>query len=283
MKAIIFGSTGAIGTKLVEILSTEHGDWEILAVTRSVDRPSRLSELKLKNVAMVEGDVSDVDDVLRLTQDADLIFSAIGFPVYEAKYWAKHWPVVVDNLLQATGAQKRLVFCDNLYAFKVGKDQGPVSPRSDEVEASLKGKPNIRALLHNKIRKHMEQNPGTVAVVGGADFFGPHITNVSSLGDVVPGKIVAGGSPSKFSSFTKAHCSQAPPRAASHHLLVSYLPSAQLRLDRPQSYTISVSDPISAKLWPWQLSTTRHTTNSGFVLIASTIRRFRMLPATWPN
>jgi nucleoside-diphosphate-sugar epimerase len=208
-KVIVFGATGAIGTSLVEILSAEHADWEILPVTRSVKGASRLASMNLPNVTMVEGDPLDKESVLKLTTDCDIVYSCIGFQ-YERKYWAKHWPIVIENLLAALNQdsangsiqKKRLVFCDNLYAYGPGEN---ISPASSTVASSDKSKPAIRAKLRQTMVKHMIQYPGTLTAVGGADFFGPHVTDNGFLGDTVTGKIAQGQSALAIGSVSVVH------------------------------------------------------------------------------
>jgi len=192
--AIIFGSTGAIGTSLAEYLSSAHPTWKIRAVSRSLStdsRRSRLAKMNLPNVTMVQGSPSeDKEQVLQLCQDADLIFCCVGFPQYEAKYWAKHWPKIVDNLLHTireSNGSKKLIFCDNLYAYGAGENLRPDGAR---IPASLKTKPAIRATMHNLFRQHMQDYPGTLTAVGASDFFGPHVTSNGFLGDTLTGKIV---------------------------------------------------------------------------------------------
>ena len=204
-KVIVFGSTGAIGTALVENLSKDYPQWEILAVTRSTGTSSRLAEKKLPNVTMVEGDPFQKDQVESLSKDCDKIYCCIGFHKYETKYWAVHWPLVVDNLLNAivAGDKKRqLIFCDNLYAYIPGEKINENSPRT---APSLKTKPAIRSLIRGKFEKHMAEHPGTLTVLGAADFFGPHVTASSTLGDIMTGKIMEGQSPLALCSATKIH------------------------------------------------------------------------------
>lgn len=57
------------------------------------------------------------------------------------------------------------------------------------VNASTKSKPGIRAQIRERFQGHMKDHPGTLTVVGGADFFGPRVT-LSMLGDTFTGKIV---------------------------------------------------------------------------------------------
>jgi nucleoside-diphosphate-sugar epimerase len=205
--AVIFGATGAIGTALAQQLSKDHADWRIQAVTRKIQGTSRLEQLGLPNLAMVEGDPLAKQDVAKLAKDADIVISCIGLHKYEAKYWAKCWPTIVENLLEATvqqGRKRRLVFCDNLYAYGGGHKE-PISTNTPTVEASLKGKPNVRSHIRQVFSAHMKSHPKSLAVVGGADFFGPHVTDTSFLGDTMTGKIVKGQAPLAIGSATVVH------------------------------------------------------------------------------
>lgn len=187
-KVIVFGSTGAVGTHLVTILSKKQPTWEIHAVTRS-SSSNKFSELP--NVKVIQGDPNKRDEVLKLSADKAIIYACIGFPKYERKYWAKHWPVIVDNLLAGSSQTKnqKLVFCDNLYAY--GPNQN-ISPSTHTVPPSTKSKPAIRAMLREKLQARMEENPDSITVVGGADFFGPPITDTGFLGDTFTKPILSG-------------------------------------------------------------------------------------------
>jgi nucleoside-diphosphate-sugar epimerase len=192
-KVIVFGSTGAIGTSLIEILTEKQPTWEIVAVSRSgPTSDSSLAKLQLPRITIVKGDVEDKDRVQELCKDVQLVFCTVGFVRYERKYWSEHWPVVVDNLLAATDESKPLVFCDNLYAYGQGTN---LSTSSTTVTPSTASKPQIRALLREKFQARMDASPRSIVVVGGADFFGPNVTFNSLLGDTYVGKMVQGSKP----------------------------------------------------------------------------------------
>ena len=141
---------------------------------------------------MVKGDIEDLETIQELTKDVQLVFCTVGFPQYETKYWSKHWPTVVDNLLTVTNESKPLVFCDNIYAYGPGTN---ISASSPTVTASTKSKPAIRALLHQKFQERMDTLPKSIVIVGGADFFGPGVTKTSFLGDTFVGNMVNGNKP----------------------------------------------------------------------------------------
>lgn len=197
---LVFGATGAIGSALIEIITKEQPDWKIMAVSRSGNPTPRL-----EGVTVVKGDIEDKDRVLELTRDGvDIVYCCVGFVQYERKYWADHWPIVVDNLIAASEAnpQQKYVFCDNLYAHGSGKH---ISTSSTLVEASTKSKPAIRAMIRHRLSAHMKAQPNAMTVVGAADFFGPHVTKTSFLGDTMTGKLTQKQSPLAIGSADAIH------------------------------------------------------------------------------
>eukprot|EP00977_Amphora_coffeiformis_P029089 scaffold38667_cov183-Amphora_coffeaeformis.AAC.2 len=204
---VIFGATGVVGTSLSEQLSLQQPTWKIHAVSRQAGGSSRLEKLNLTNVSVIPGDPLDKKQVLSLAKDADIIVSCVGLHKYQAKYWAETWPTIVENLLAATiqgGRTRRLVFCDNLYAYGVGHTK-VLSTQTPTVEPSLCSKPGVRSQIRITLETHMKQYPGTLSVVGGADFFGPHVTTNSFLGDTMTGKILQEQSPLAVGSATAVH------------------------------------------------------------------------------
>lgn len=201
-QVIIFGATGSIGTKLAEILSVEHPGWSILAATRDVSKESALTQMDLPNVELIQVDVFSKENVVDACKSCDIIFCCIGLHKYQRKYWAKYWPVVVDNLLAAAGSTHKLVICDNLYAYGPGMK---ISPDTKLIPASLKSKPGIRAELRRMIQEHMDRYPGTVTVIGASDFFGPQVTDKFILGNSFIGKIIKNETPMAWGSCSALH------------------------------------------------------------------------------
>ena len=113
MKVIVYGATGVIGLGLIDLLSTENPDWQIFAVSRS-DCSEKFA--KYDNVNVLRGDPKEKEETLSLCADKDLVYSTLGVSKYEAKHWAKEWPLIVDNLLAASSQSpdQKFVFCDNL-------------------------------------------------------------------------------------------------------------------------------------------------------------------------
>jgi nucleoside-diphosphate-sugar epimerase len=126
-----------------------------------------------------------------LSADKDIVYSCVGFSRYEAKYWNKHWPIVVENLLAASNQRtgQKLVFCDNLYAYGPATN---ISPLSHTVAPSKKTEQGVRAIFRKKFEERIAENPNSITIVGGANFFGPYVTNTSFLGDTFTKAIVQG-------------------------------------------------------------------------------------------
>lgn len=201
-RVIIFGSTGAIGRGLVDVLVKQQPTWEIFAATRGTKSDLFKS---FPTVKIIQADPNDKDAVMDASADKDIIYSCIGFTRYEAKYWAKNWPLVVDNLIAASNQREgqKLVFCDNLYAYGA---QCNISPKSDTVAPGTSSKPAVRALIRQKFQKQMNDAPNSIVVVGAADFFGPRVTNLSFLGDTFTKAILEGKpAPIAIGSATKIH------------------------------------------------------------------------------
>ena len=194
---VVFGSTGAIGTSLIEIMSKNEPTWQIRAVSRSNDSSkSRLATLGLPNVQLVQGDVEDLDSAKEVSRGTDLVFSCVGFARYEKKYWCEHWPIVMNNLLAITSTERPLIFCDNLYAYGNPKDEIIHPETTSIIPESTDSKPGVRAWLRRRMQERMDESPGSVVAVGASDFFGPHVTDDRSvLGGMLIGNMVKGQGP----------------------------------------------------------------------------------------
>ena len=102
-KIVVFGATGSVGTDLIEIVSNNEPNWKIVAVSRSgPNTNARLASLHLPNVDIVKGDVEDLESAKQITNDADMVFSCVGFVQYEQPFsnttrvllpvFPRYWP-----------------------------------------------------------------------------------------------------------------------------------------------------------------------------------------------
>ena len=214
-KVIIWGSTGAVGQSLCEVLAKKQPDWKIFAVSRSSSSSKSTSGAatsssndkfaQYPNVTVIKGDPNIKSDVMKLSADKDIIYSCIGFSRFETKFWAANWPTVVDNLLEASKQKEgqKLVFCDNLYAYGPTTNVSPDTPR---IASSKKSKLGVRAIIHEKFQQRMSENSNSLTVVGSSEFFGPNLTKTSFLGDTFTKPIVEGKqSPMIFGSSSVVH------------------------------------------------------------------------------
>lgn len=202
---VVFGATGSVGSALIEIIAKHHHDCDILAVSRSGKVTDRLAFLS--TVKMVEGDIETIGSVLELTSkpQVDTVYCCVGFgQQYERKYWADHWPVVVDNLLTASreNPHQKYVFCDSLYAYGPNTN---ISTITETVPPSTKSKPAIRAMIRQTMAAYMKEAPERFVAVGASGFYGPHVTASSMLGDTMTGALVKGQNPLAIGSADKIH------------------------------------------------------------------------------
>lgn len=194
MKVVVLGGTGAVGRCVVEELHrVDPTAVDITVPTRSqVGTASELGFPDDMNVHLEHGDVLDREFLFRVCRGAKEIYLCVGFREYQAQVWAVRWPLLIRNCLdvaEETGAV--LVFADNLYAYGPGNVSTDM-PRTESF-AECTTKPGIRVGLHKVLKEAMEQREGVnVAVVGAADFFGPHCKEMSVLGFYVIEKVRRG-------------------------------------------------------------------------------------------
>jgi nucleoside-diphosphate-sugar epimerase len=224
----VFGATGAVGKSLICQLQEMHPEWRIRAICRSGKPTSSAAGASnadsASKVTWKDGDIMDLSSVQECVQDSRLVFSCLGFVQYERKYWASHWPRVVENLLQVCRQDRSLIFCDNIYAY--GTDHDTIRRSSSLVPPSFTSKPGIRTHLHTMFSRHMKDYPGTVTVLGSADFFGPGVGEKSVLGDNFTGKIVQGQKPLAIGSVSHVHDFAYVPDLARAMIVASTNPKA---------------------------------------------------------
>jgi nucleoside-diphosphate-sugar epimerase len=100
---------------------------------------------------------------------ADVAYFTAGLP-YAARVWAKQWPVMLSNTIDAAIEHKtHLVYFDNVYAY--GRSDGPMTETTPINPVSKKGRVRANAL---RALDTAASDRGLIFSVGrSADFYGP--------------------------------------------------------------------------------------------------------------
>lgn len=164
MKTIL--GTGQLGLTIMGILLQNNPDEAILLVNRQgkIDVPIP------QNVQVVAADVTNKNDMLRIAQKSEVIFSCtdVLYPL-----WADFYPATANALAYALDKTNvSLVFADNLYAYGnvLGAEMMETMPHCAKTK---KGK--IRAAVINTLLHSGKEFSEGVAFVKAADFIGPRI------------------------------------------------------------------------------------------------------------
>ncbi|MBN9385955.1 MAG: NAD-dependent epimerase/dehydratase family protein [Chitinophagaceae bacterium] len=156
LKHVILGSNGIVGTEVHKALQRYSNDVKLVSRT---------------NRAHPQTHVADLTD-LRQTIDAvkgyDVVYLTAGV-TYSAKLWAQYWPVILDNVIDATlDTGARLVFFDNVYMY--GKVDGWMTEDTPFNPITKKGE--VRARLAQKILDAIAYKGLTALIARSADFYG---------------------------------------------------------------------------------------------------------------
>ncbi len=168
-KIVLFGY-GAVGQAVVQQLSD--AGRPVTVAQRS--RPAVLPPLASYSTC----DVKDLAATKATVAGATAVICAIGL-TYDSAPWARDWPVIMNNLLEACAAAgARLVFVDNLYMY------GPQTrPLTEDMPLTNHGiKPRVRADITRMWQAAHEADKVKVVAVRASDFYGPGVTQ-SVLGE----------------------------------------------------------------------------------------------------
>jgi nucleoside-diphosphate-sugar epimerase len=153
------------------------------------------------DIGFVACDVLNRDSVLAAAQGAAQIVLAIGLP-YSAKNWRSDWPLAMSNVLAAAQAHKaRLIFVDNLYMY------GPQTLALHE-EMPLQdygAKPAVRAHITRMWMAAHEKGQVKATALRAPDFYGPNVTQQSTLGEMALAKLAQGQKPFLFMNPDQPH------------------------------------------------------------------------------
>lgn len=156
-----------------------------------------------QNVNWKKADLLYYPEVLEAVKGSTVIYMCAGL-VYDKKIWQQQWPVIMQNLINATKeTQARLIFFDNVYMY--GLVKGPMLETTPYNPVSIKGE--VRARIATQLMDEVRTGNIQATIARAADFYGTDSKN-SFLDMMVLDKYAAGqsaqwiGSPKVLHNFT---------------------------------------------------------------------------------
>lgn len=171
---------GALGRAIAQSL-LEQGE-NPRVITRSGNAP-----VVPQGVELVQGDVTNYEQLLSLTTGTKVIYQATQ-PAYSR--WAEEFPPLQQTILQVAIAHKsKVVLGENLYGY--GKPpQGIITDTTPINPQETKGR--VRAQMSEDALKLHQSGTLEVACIRASDFFGPWAWDQSHLGSRSLGPLAKG-------------------------------------------------------------------------------------------
>lgn len=175
----VLGASGASGMAVVQELQKRN------LKVRAVQRSGKHTEIETINA-----DLLKPQETLRAIEGSSHVYLCAAVP-YNAKLWAKHWPLMMQNVIEACSkTEANLIFLDNVYMYGPAPLAVPFNETHPQQPVSKKGitrKQTASLLLDAFDRKKVK------GVIGrSADFYGPNAVNspfyVSFLQNMLKGK-----------------------------------------------------------------------------------------------
>ena len=164
-KHVILGSNGIVGQEVYASLKTSSND------IRLVSRSDR------NNQQVHKADLTNLQQTIQAVKGYDIVYLTVGV-TYDTDLWMKYWPVIIDNVIDATlEANARLVFYDNVYMY--GKVDGWMTEETPFNPISKKGE--VRAKAAQKILDAMAQQNLTALIARTPDFYGYSDQSIPNL------------------------------------------------------------------------------------------------------
>ena len=175
---VVLGGNGVVGRETVAAL-LRRGE----RVTSVGRRPSAIG-----GATSATADLLVAQDVSRAVAGAQLAYLTAGI-VYSSTIWAKQWPVIVKNAIEAAIAHgTHLVYFDNVYAY--GLVSGEMTEETPLHPVSKKGR--IRADALAALQAAATERGLSYTVARSADFYGPgaktSVFNTFALSKLAAGK-----------------------------------------------------------------------------------------------
>lgn len=164
----ILGANGTIANALIPVLKREK------VSIRLVSRNPK----PVNGAETIRANILNKDEVLHAVSGSDVVYLAVGLQ-YNAKVWAKEWPVIMRNVIDACKmVDTKLIFFDNAYMY--GKTNGVITEVTPYNAVSKKGK--VRAGITRMLEKEMQEGSIKAMIVRAVDFYGPGVTDKSAPG-----------------------------------------------------------------------------------------------------
>ena len=163
----ILGAGGPVANSLTKEL-LDHNE-----TIRLVSR--RQTKITGKNLSWQKADLLNYNEVLEATKGSTVIYLCAGI-IYDAKIWAEQWPIIMQNVINATkAANARLIFFDNVYMY--GLVKGPMLEDTPYNPVSKKGK--VRAKIADQLMAEVKAGNIQASILRAPDFYGTDSKNSS--------------------------------------------------------------------------------------------------------
>jgi len=155
----ILGAGGTIATELTKVL---------IANNQTVQLVSR-NPKPLIGTTIKAADLSNSSQTSEAVKGSSIVYLCPGL-TYDLKVWAKMWPAIMKNTIDACKEHKaKLIFFDNIYC--LGKVNGPMKEESPFNPSGKKGE--IRASIATQLLNEIKAGNITAMIARAADFYGP--------------------------------------------------------------------------------------------------------------
>lgn len=175
---MVFG-TGPIGLAVVDEL-VERG-----VVVRAVNRTG--SAPVPTEVEVIGGDAADEGFATSAARGAAVVYQCLN-PAYDR--WVELFPPMQRSVVAAAeAAGARLVVVENLYMYRQDPSR-PIDENRDETPTTRKGR--LRRSMTDELRLANDVGRVPIAIGRASNYFGPRAGAMSTLGDRVVPRILAG-------------------------------------------------------------------------------------------
>jgi nucleoside-diphosphate-sugar epimerase len=155
----ILGAGGAIAHALTN---------ELFANNQPVNLVGR-NPKPVPGATIISADLADKRQTSEAIKGSSIVYLCAGLK-YDIKIWAKLWPLIMQNTIDACKEHKaKLIFFDNVYC--LGKVKGAMTEESPFNPASKKGV--IRAAIATQLLNEIKSGNLTAMIARAADFYGP--------------------------------------------------------------------------------------------------------------